>query len=132
MTGNPHFISLEDALFFHAEEIKKAGGSHEIRDMKALEAALAAPQATYRGTFLMDLFEIAATYIESICTRHPFLDGNKRTAVACALVFLYLNGYEVYEGYEEELADMVLSVVTHKVTKTTLAEYFRDKSRIIE
>lgn len=132
MTDDPHFISREDALYFHREEIRKSGGSPEIRDQNALEAALASPLATYDDTFLFSFFEMAATYIESICTRHPFLDGNKRTATACALVFLYLNGYEVHEEYDEELADMVLELVTHKISRSTLAGYLKDRSKAIK
>ena len=48
----------------------------------------------------MNLFEMAATYVESVCIHHPFLDGNKRTGTACAVTFLYLNGYELHEKYD--------------------------------
>ncbi len=89
MIDEPYFISFEDALFFHKEEIKYSGGAIEIRDQKALLAAQDAPKATFGGKFLMNLFEMAATYVESICTHHPFLDGNKRTGTVCALTFLY-------------------------------------------
>ncbi len=132
MINEPHFISLEDALFFHSEEIIKSGGANEIRDIGSLEAALDAPKASFGGEFLMDLFEMAASYVESVCTRHPFLDGNKRTGTVCALTFLYLNGFEVDEQYDEELADQVLSLVTHKISKSDLAEYFKDRSKQIE
>lgn len=59
--------------------------------------------------------------------RHPFVDGNKRTALASALTFLYLNGYTVEESYNEELADLVLNFVTKKISKEEIAEYFRAK-----
>ena len=130
--GEPCFISLEDALFFHEEEINRAGGADGIRNLKALEAALEAPKACFSGKFLMNLCEMAATYVESICTHHPFLDGNKRTGTVCALTFLYLNGYEVHEKYDEELADKVLALVTHEIDKSNLSNYFRDRSGKIE
>ena len=84
------------------------------------------------GEYLMDVFEMVVAYVESICPRHPFLDGNKRTATVCALTFLSLNGYEIYETYDEELADKVLALVTHSIDKKELAEYFRTQSRVAE
>ena len=126
------FISLEEAIFFHEEEMRLTGGPTQIRDLQALKAALDAPKDSFGNAFLMDLYEMAATYIESICTHHPFLDGNKRTGTICALTFLYLNGYEIHEDYDEELADKVLALVTHEMDKSELAEYFRKKSRRVE
>ena len=132
MMEGPCFIALDDALFFHEEEIKVAGGASEIFNLKALEAALDAPKASFGGGFLMNLYEMAATYVESICTHHPFLDGNKRTGTVCALTFLYLNGYEVHEKYDEELAEKVLPLINHEIDKSNLADYFRDNSEQIK
>ena len=132
MTEEPVFIALEDALFFHEEEIKRAGGINGIRDQAALEAALGAPKASFGGAYLMDVFEMAATYVESVCANHPFLDGNKRAGAACALTFLYLNGYEVDENHDEELADMILDLVCHRIDKKAVSDYFRKQSRCIK
>ena len=132
MNQEIQFISLDDALHFHEEEIRRAGGTPELRDMRGLEAAIAAPQASFSGQYLMDTFGMAATYVQSICSNHPFLDGNKRTAAACALVFLYLNGYELNENYDEELADKVLALVTRKISKDDLAEYFKQNTSDVE
>ena len=130
MTEEPHFITLEEAMLFHREEIKRAGGAEGIRDPDGLAAALAAPQAAFGGSYLLgDLFEMAAAYVESICARHPFIDGNKRTGTACALVFLLLNGYEIDEEHDEELADQVLDLVMHRTDREGLADYFRKRSR---
>ena len=51
---------------------------------------------------------MAAAYITCLTMRHPFVDGNKRTALASALTFLYLNGYSVEERYDEDLADLTI------------------------
>ena len=128
----PHFISLDDALYFHEQEILCSGGAKEIRDLNALKAALGAPKATFGGEFLMDLFEMAATYVESICMNHPFLDGNKRTGAVCALTFLYLNGYELNEKYDEELADKILALLNHDIDKAAVAQYFRKQTVLLE
>ena len=69
------------------------GGSAGLRDTALLESAVAAPQATYGGEpLLKDIVEIAAAYLFYLCSNHPFVDGNKRTALASCLVFLEANG----------------------------------------
>ncbi|MCC5914207.1 MAG: type II toxin-antitoxin system death-on-curing family toxin [Balneolaceae bacterium] len=72
---------------------------------------------------------MAASYISCLTMRHPFVDGNKRIALASALTFLYLNDYSVEESYDEELADLVLNFVTKKISKEEIAEYFRANSK---
>lgn len=126
---NPNFLSIEDVLFFHAEEMKLSGTKPEIRDINLLHSAINAPKATFEGRFLMTIFEMAATYVNSICFNHPFLDGNKRAAAVSALVFLDINGYKFIEKYDEELAEIILKLVTKKITKDDLSSYFRQRCR---
>ena len=77
----------------HAEVIAAHGGAEGLRDEGLLESAVAAPQATFAGEPLMqDAIEIAAAYLFYLCRNHPFVDGNKRTALAACLVFLDVNG----------------------------------------
>src|SRR3989339_1385652 len=114
------FLRLEDILLFYQEEMKQAGAKPQIRDKKTLDSALHAPQATFQGKFLMNIFEMAATYANSICFNHPFLDGNKRVAAISAIAFLYLNGYELNERHKEELADTILLLVNKKLQKSDL------------
>ncbi|HPY29575.1 MAG TPA: type II toxin-antitoxin system death-on-curing family toxin [Verrucomicrobiota bacterium] len=79
----------------HAEALAKFGGSDGVRDMALLESAVAASQAGYAGkSVYADLAEMAAAYLFYLCRNHPFLDGNKRTALGACLVFLRLNGIE--------------------------------------
>jgi death-on-curing protein len=78
----------------HAEVLAAHGGSHGIRDEALLESAAAAPQATMTGQPLIsDPVEIAAAYLFYLCRNHPFIDGNKRTALAACLVFLEINDF---------------------------------------
>ncbi len=100
--------------------------------LNALESALGAPQASLSDQFLMNIFEMAATYLNSIAINHPFLDGNKRTALASSLTFLFMNGYEIDEFYNEELADKTVELVTRKITKSDLAEYLKSRSKEIQ
>jgi len=77
----------------HREVLAAHGGAPGIRDETLLESAVAAPQASMMGQSLIsDPLEIAAAYLFYICRNHPFLDGNKRTALAACLVFLEENG----------------------------------------
>jgi death on curing protein len=77
----------------HAEVLAAHGGSAGLRDEALLESAVAAPQATMMGQPLFsDPVEVAAAYLFYLCRNHPFIDGNKRTALATCLVFLSENG----------------------------------------
>lgn len=128
----PRFLSLAEVLEIHDQEIAAAGGSSGIRDIKALESALGAPQASFNGQFLMDIFEMAATYLNSIALNHPFLDGNKRTALASMLTFLFINGYETDESYDEELADKTMELVTRKIQKSDFAQHLKSRCKEIK
>jgi death-on-curing protein len=77
---DPSFLSLEDILSIHEQEIKRAGGEPNIRESESIEACVDAPNVTFDGKYLNNLFEMAATYISCLTIRHPFVDGNKRTA----------------------------------------------------
>lgn len=124
----PAFLSPEEILFIHQQEIQISGGEPNIRDQEGVKACADAPKASFGGEYLQDLFGMAASYVTCITMRHPFIDGNKRTALASALTFLYLNGYTVDESYDEELADLVLDFVTKKISREEIAEHFRSKS----
>lgn len=77
----------------HAEAIARFGGAAGLREPTLLESAVAAPQATFGGESpYRDLVEVAAAYLFYLCKNHPFIDGNKRTALGACIVFLRLNG----------------------------------------
>jgi death on curing protein len=83
---------VEAVKAIHKEVLAAHGGARGIRDETLLESAVAAPQATMMGEPLIsDPIEIAAAYLFYICGNHPFIDGNKRTALAACLVFLEEN-----------------------------------------
>ena len=85
--------SAESVKAIHAAVLAAHGGSTGMREEALLESAVAAPQATMMGeTLFTDPLEIAAAYLFYLCRNHPFVDGNKRTALATCLVFLSENG----------------------------------------
>jgi death on curing protein len=132
MIAEPRFLTISEVIEIHDQEILVAGGLSGLRDIKALESALGAPQASHGRVFLMDIFEMAATYLNSIAFNHPFIDGNKRTALAAALTFLYINGFEIEESHEEELAEKTLDLLSHKLSKSGLAQHLKNRSREIQ
>lgn len=122
---SPVFLNLSEVLFIHRDQIKRYGGEPGIRDLGLLQSAIAMPGAGFRDRFLhRDLFEMAAAYLFHITKNHPFVDGNKRTGVVCALVFLELNGIEIDAG-DDTLIDMVISVAEGRAGKEAIADFFR-------
>jgi death-on-curing protein len=88
-------LTLDIIHEIHSEAIIQFGGSEGLRDLALLESAIAAPQATFAGQSpYKDIVEIAAAYLFYLCRNHPFIDGNKRTALGACIVFLRLNGIE--------------------------------------
>jgi death-on-curing protein len=126
--SDPVFLTLEQVLYIQRFEAELTGSPSLIRDQGALESALAAPQAGFDGQYLMDIFEMAATYIASLAQHHPFLDGNKRCAAGSALSFLSINGYLIQERQDEELADLILGYLNKVATKEDLVAYFRERA----
>lgn len=119
----PLLLSLDEVLSLHAEQIRLFGGSSGIRDLGLLESALGNVEATFDGAFLHEtLFAMAAAYLHGICRNHPFVDGNKRTAVAAALTFLEMNGIEVDAG-EGAFYDVVIGVAEGRVSKAALTVF---------
>lgn len=92
---NCQHLTVEIVREIHAQVIEAFGGSDGIRDRTLLESAVGAPQASIGGgSPYTDLAEVAAAYLFYLCRNHPFVDGNKRTALGACLIFLRLNGVE--------------------------------------
>ena len=114
-------LAPSEARVIHALVIEQFGGAEGQRDPASLEAALAQPSAEYFGRLLHDtVAEQAAAYLFHICQAHAFMDGNKRTAVFCMLVFLHLNGQQL-QASDDELFDLVLLVAKGALQKPELA-----------
>ncbi len=90
-------LTAEAVKAIHAQVLAAHGGGEGLRDTGLLESAVAAPQATWGGEPIMDgPHEIAAAYLFYLCRNHPFVDGNKRVALATCLSFLDLN--DLWDG----------------------------------
>jgi death-on-curing protein len=115
-------LSVEAVLAIHAEVLRASGGGAGLRDRSLLESAVAAPRASFGGEPLIrDTVEIAAAYLYYLCRNHPFVDGNKRTALAAALVFLQANGRLRDAGRPQKSIDdweaLVLEVAAPKLDR---------------
>jgi death on curing protein len=125
----PAFLSLEEVLEIHADQIRRYGGDPGIRDLTLLESAIAQPPAGFGNRYLhSDFFEMAAAYLFHMVRNHPFVDGNKRAAAAAALVFLKLNRIDV-RLTNAALFKSVLGVAQGKIGKAAVAELFRKSAR---
>jgi death on curing protein len=105
-------ILIEDVFFLHSKMIELYGGSDGVRDIGALESAIARPFMTFGGEDLYPTpIEKAAALIESVAKNHPFVDGNKRTAFYLAIRLLYENGIDINVG-ENNTYDFVINVAS--------------------
>lgn len=110
-------LTVEIVREIHDQTIALFGGSGEIRDVTLLESAIAAPQALFGGKSpYADLAEVAAAYLFYLCQNHPFIDGNKRTALGACIVFLRLNGLEPKpDGQEWE--ELVMEIAAGRLSR---------------
>lgn len=129
MNDGPEFLSVAQVLAIHALQIKRYGGAAGVRDRALLESAVAAPQATFDGEFLhAGLFDMAAAYAFHISQNQPFIDGNKRTGLLVALVFLDLNGISI-SATSPGLYDMMIALAEGRATKDDLAAFLRELAK---
>ncbi|MGJ8696014.1 MAG: type II toxin-antitoxin system death-on-curing family toxin [Verrucomicrobiaceae bacterium] len=121
-----HTVSSDLAL--HDEVLAANGGLSGVKDLGLLESAIAAPQASFGGqAMITDVIEVAAAYLFHVCQNHPFNDGNKRTALAAALVFLVENG-KLAADVEldcDAWETLVLDVAASRIGKAELGERLR-------
>jgi death-on-curing protein len=116
---------MGEVLLILQDQIRRYGGAYGVRDTDLLSSALAMPSASFEGRYLhKDLYEQGAAYAFHICQNHPFIDGNKRTALATALVFLSLNGIEL-EDPNEELFGLMMDVAGKRKPKSEIAATFK-------
>lgn len=119
------FLQVNEVLAIHQDQIERYGGGEGLRDPGLLISAVETPRAMFGGAYLhADLFEMAAAYLFHLVRNHPFVDGNKRTGAAAALVFLDLNGTELNIS-DEALVELVLGVALGAIDKSAVAAVLR-------
>lgn len=129
VTANIVFLTLEQVLVIHEGQIERYGGSHGLRDLALLESAVFRPQTTFDGIDLyLSLFDKAAAFLHSLLLNHPFVDGNKRTAIASSLIFLELNRYRLSIG-QKKLENFALSVENKKWDVEKISAWLKKYSK---
>jgi death on curing protein len=122
-------LTIEIVREIHAEALKEFGGLNGIRDEGLLTSAVFAPQSSFAGKSpYTDLIDVAAAYLFYLCRNHPFLDGNKRTALGAAIVFLRLNSVEPApdsEAWERLVLDVASSKLEREQTTQRLRKLVR-------
>jgi death-on-curing protein len=118
-------LSVETVREIHAVALKRFGGSEGTRDENLLASAVLTPQSSFGGKSpYADIIEVAAAYLYYLCGNHPFIDGNKRTAMMAAIVFLRLNGIEPAADSDEWEA-FVLDVASSKLDRDATTHRLR-------
>lgn len=129
MTPKPVFLTPGNVLEIHQRMIRDFGGAPRVRDQGLLVSAVMLPAARFGGEFLhAGLPVMAAAYLFHICWNHPFMDGNKRTALASAEIFLLLNGYNLAAG-DAELEKLTLGVAEGSMSKEAVVSFFREHAQ---
>jgi len=124
----PIFLTLAEVIDIHSNQIELYGGQNGVRDFGLLQSALAQPEASFAGQWLHeDIFLMAAAYAFHICQNHPFFDGNKRTALAGALVFLELNGISL-DDPKSALLEAMLNIAKGSLSKKQFAQILKSLS----
>jgi len=122
------YLTPEQTLFIHARLINITGGSHGVRDIGLLASAVYRPQVTFDGQELYpDLFTKVAALMESLINNHPFIDGNKRTGLTAAGLFLVVNGRKLI-ATAEDAEEISLRVAKKEIELKDLALWFRQNT----
>ena len=125
------FLTIEQVIFVHEQQIEEYRGSHGIRHFALLESAVIHPQMTFSGRELYpDLFDKASALLHGLVFNHAFVDGNKRTAIASTLVFLELNGY-FFTLTSKSLTETMIEVENKKWNKKKIKTWLKKHSKKI-
>jgi death-on-curing protein len=123
------YLTAQQIMFLHARLVAETGGSHGVRDLDSLLSAVGRPQASFDDQDLYpDLFTKAAALMDSLIRNHPFVDGNKRTGIAAAALFLRTNGYRL-EATNAELVEFVLEVAQSQHTLDEITAWLQIHAR---
>lgn len=122
------FLTTYQVLFIHDRAVNRFGGSHGVRDIGLVESAVARPRATFGGKYLYhSIFDKAAALLQSLLKNHPFVDGNKRTALTSAGVFLKKNGYKLINNHKQEV-DFAVRVDNRNLTVEQISKWLKEYS----
>jgi len=119
------YLTVGEVLEIYSQVMRQSGGGVGIRDLGALESAVAQPRMTFNGEELYPtVIEKASALGFSLIQNHPFIDGNKRAGHAAMETFLMLNGYEISANMDEQV-EIILGVASGKVDRNTFTDWLK-------
>jgi death-on-curing protein len=119
------YLTLTEVLDLHGRVVEAAGGAAPLRDLGALQSAVAQPRTSFEGAELYPTLEEKATALMfSLVQNHPFVDGNKRVGHAAAESFLMLNGFEIVASVDES-ERIVVGLAAGKISREELLAWIR-------
>ena len=125
MSDSISFLTIENVLAIHRRMIAEFGGNAAVHDQGLLESAVMMPAARFSGEYVHEgIPAMAAAYLFHICKNHAFMDGNKRTALASAAIFIELNNRQLI-ATDDELEGITTGVAEGRLTKDDAIEFFR-------
>ena len=128
MKPSPVFLKTSHVLRIHESMLRDFGGDPGLRDRGLLEAAVAMPRATFDGAYLHEnIPEMAAAYHYHLSQNHPFVDGNKRVALAAAMLFLRENGMDL-DASSDELEEIAYGLAEGVLDKSAVVQFYREKT----
>lgn len=126
------FLTIEEVCELHRDGLALWGGQDGLRSRSELASAVGMAEQGFGGDYFhKDLFAMAAAYAFHIAQNQPFVDGNKRTGAAAALVFLEINGISFGGDVDDQIKEALLAVARQEQDKAGLAELFRTMPRAI-
>ena len=122
------YLTPVQVLFLHCRLIEETGGLHGVRDLGMLLSAVGRPQASFEDKDLYpELFDQAAALMDSLVRNHPFVDGNKRTALTATALFLQMNGFRL-AAENEEVVRFVMACAQGEMPLGEIADWLRQHS----
>ena len=129
------FLSVARVLAIHDLMVKRFGGSFGVRDLGLIESAVARPQSGFGGEYLYkqslraealkNIYDMAAALLQSLLKNHPFVDGNKRTALTSTAIFLKLNNIDLKNYHEEEVV-FAVSVDNNHLSLEEISSWLKE------
>ena len=123
------YVTVEQAIFYQQKIIKETGGSLGLRDLGLLDSAISRPRASFSGKDLYPkVLDKAAALFHSMILNHPFLDGNKRTALAVLHEFLKQNGYKL-AATQQELIELPLLIERKEMNLNQITKWLKEHTK---
>lgn len=124
------WLTVQDLELIHIQIIDESGGALGTRDTGRLESALAAmQQETFGHELYPTIFDKSAVLCRGIIDDHPFVDGNKRTGIMSAIIFLNLNGVDTEKTSDKGLEDFAVQVAVEHCSIEEIAKWFKKNSK---